>query len=92
VLCVLLSEDAFQAAHLMKELGAKLPAKIVQSQVFQGVKLLLKANLLKNPSYMKQAEKWLFHDTDHMYNEDLELIQRAIRESKLAIDTHAFDA
>ncbi len=92
VLCALLGEDAFQATHLMKELGTNLPGKIVKSHVFQGVKLLLKANLLKDPSYMKQAEKWLFHDTNHMYKEDQELIHRALAESKLAIETHAFDA
>ncbi len=92
VLCVLLSEDAFQAAHLMKVLGTKLPSRIVKSHIFQGVKLLLKANLLKDISYLKQAEKWLFYDANHLYKEDKELIHRAIRKSKLAIEIHAFDA
>ena len=92
VLCVFLSEDAFQAAHLMKELGTKLPSELVRSHIFQGVKLLLKANLLRDISYLKQAEKWLFYDTNHMYKEDQELIYRAIHESKLAIKTQTFDA
>ena len=92
VLCVFLSEDPFQAAHLMKEIGNKLPLNVVKSHIFQGAKLLLKANLLKNISYLKQAEKWMFQDRSHMYKEDQELIERAIRESKLAIETHAFDA
>jgi len=92
VLCVLLGEDAFQAAHLMKELGSKLPSTIVNSHVFQGVKLLLKARLLKKSAYLKQAERWLFHDINHMYTEDRELIERAIRETELAIGIHTFDA
>jgi hypothetical protein len=92
ILCVLLSEDAFQAAHLMKDLGSRLPSTVINSHIFQGVKLLLKATLLKKEAYLKQAENWLFHDPNHMYKEDRELIERAIRESKLAIETHAFDA
>ncbi len=92
VLCVLLGEDAFQAAHLMKNLSERLPSNVVNSHVFQGVKLLLKATLLKNETYMKQAERWLFHDRNHMYKEDRELVERAVRESKLAIEMHAFDA
>ncbi|MHA1978704.1 MAG: hypothetical protein ACW98I_17510 [Candidatus Hodarchaeales archaeon] len=92
VLCVFLSEDIFQAAHLMKELGTQLPLNVIKSHIFQGAKLLLKANLLRNISYLKQAEKWMFQDRSHMYKEDQELIERAIRESKLAIEKHAFDA
>ncbi len=92
VLCVFLSEDTFQAAHLMKELGTKLPANVVNSHIFQGVRLLLKATLLKNISYLKQAEKWLFCDTNHMYQEEKELIERAVREARVAIETQAFDA
>ncbi|PWI47012.1 hypothetical protein CEE45_14005 [Candidatus Heimdallarchaeota archaeon B3_Heim] len=92
VLCVFLSEDAFQAAHLMKELVTKLPSELVKSHIFQGVKLLLKVTLLRDISYLKRAEKWLFYDTNHMYKEDQELIHRAIHESKLVIETQIFDA
>ena len=92
VLCVFLSKDIFHAGNLLKELEAKLPPNVIKGHVFQGVNLLLKANLLKNIFYLKQAEKWLFYDKNHLYKEDQELIDRAIRESKLAIETHAFDA
>lgn len=78
VLCVLLSEDVFQATHLMKQLGEKVPFSIVRSQIFQGVKNLLKANLLKNPEFLVKAEEWLFSDTDHLYKEDGILLRRAI--------------
>jgi len=78
VLCALLSEDVFQAAHLMKELGEIIPLSILRSQIFQGVKMLLKANLLKNPEFLVKAEEWLFSDLDHLYKEDQILIRRAI--------------
>jgi len=78
VLCVLLSEDAFQAAHLMKELGEKIPSCILRREIFQGVKMLLKANLLKNPEFIIKAEEWLYSDYDHLYEEDRILIRRAI--------------
>lgn len=78
VLCVLLSEDVFQAASLMKELGEKVPSSILRSQIFQGVKNLLKAYLLKNPEFLVKAEEWLFSDNEHMYKEDGILLRRAI--------------
>ena len=79
ILCVFLSEDAFQAAHLMKDLGGTLPSRIVKSYMFQGVKMLLKAYLLKHPRYLRQAKDWLFKDPHHIYKEDQELIYRAIQ-------------
>ncbi len=86
ILCVFLSEDAFQAAHLMKELGGKLPAGIVKRHIFQGVKMLLKAYLLKHPTYLRQAKEWLFKDPYHMYKEDQELIHRTIRLTEQVIE------
>jgi hypothetical protein len=77
VLCVLLSTDAFQAAHLMKELGEKIPSSIHRSQIFQGVKMVLKANLLKNPEFLVKAEELLLSDLERLYNEDRILIRRA---------------
>jgi hypothetical protein len=79
IICVFLSEGVFHAAHLMKELGGKLPAGIVKSYMFQGVKMLLKAYLLKHPTYLRQAKEWLFRNPEHLYREDQELIHRAIR-------------
>ena len=78
VLCTLLSQDVFQAAHLMKELGEIIPSSIIRSQIFQGVKMLLKANLLKNPEFLVKAEEWLFSDLDRLYKEDQILIRRAM--------------
>ncbi len=77
VLCVLLSEDVFQAVHLMNELGNKIPSSILRSQIFLGVKMLLKANLLKNAEFLVKAEEWLFSNFDHLYKEDQILIRRA---------------
>ena len=86
ILCVFLSEGVFQAAHLMKKLGGELPAGIVKSYIFQGVKMLLKAYLLKHPTYLRQAKEWLFKDPDHMYREDQELIHRAIQITENVIE------
>ncbi|MHA2225808.1 MAG: hypothetical protein ACXAC8_11425 [Candidatus Hodarchaeales archaeon] len=81
ILCEFLGNDVFVAAHLIAELATEFPSAIVNSYVFQGVKLLLKANLLKNSSFLIQAEKWLLKDPNHLYKEDIELINRALRES-----------
>ena len=85
ILSMFLGQDVFAAAHLMADIAAKLPFSVSNSHVFQGTKLLLKGNLLKNSSYITQARKWLLEDTDHLYKEDKELIQRAVRQSEIAI-------
>ncbi|MCK4849150.1 MAG: hypothetical protein KAT16_09005 [Candidatus Heimdallarchaeota archaeon] len=86
VLCALLSEDVFQSAHLMKELGEKIPSSICRSKIFQGVKMLLKANLLKNPEFLVKAEEWLFFDYDYLYKEDQILIRRATSYTEKSIE------
>jgi len=86
VLCVLFSEDVFQAVHLMKELGEKIPSSIIRSKIFQGVKMLLKANLLKNPEFLVKAEEWLFSNFEYLYKEDQILIRRATLYSKKSIE------
>lgn len=83
ILSMYLGKDVFTAAHLMSELAIMLPPPIVNSYFFQGAKLLLKGILLKNPSYIDQAEKWLLKDTDHLYNEDIELIRRTLRQAEI---------
>ena len=82
ILSVYLGKDVFTAARLMSELATMLPPPIVNSYFFQGARLLLKGILLKNPTYVDQAEKWLLKDTDHLYNEDIDLIRRALRQAE----------
>jgi hypothetical protein len=82
ILSMYLGKDVYTAAHLMAELASKLPPSIVNSYFFQGGRLLLKGILLKNPSYVDQAEKWLLKDTDHLYTEDIDLIRRALRQAE----------
>lgn len=82
ILSMYLGKDVFTAAHLMSELASMLPPPIVNSYFFQGAKLLLKGILLKNSTYIDQADKWLLKDTDHIYNEDIDLIRRALRQAE----------
>ena len=82
ILSMYLGKDVYTAAHLMAELASTLPPPVVNSYFFQGGRLLLKGILLKNPSYLDQAEKWLLKDTDHLYTEDFDLIRRALRQAE----------
>jgi hypothetical protein len=82
ILCELISKDVFQAAHMMKELGTKLPKEIVKKRIFQGVKVLLQANLLEKETLLAKAMELLFHSTNYMYDEDKALIHRAIRKTE----------
>lgn len=81
-LCSLMGEDVFEAAHLISELASVLPSSIVSSHIFQGIRLLLKAVLLKSAHFHAQAEKWLLQLSERLYKEDVDLIQRALRYSK----------
>ncbi|MFX0016764.1 MAG: hypothetical protein ACFFB2_17215 [Promethearchaeota archaeon] len=85
ILSMYLGKDVFAATHLMADLASKSPSSIINTYFFQGAKLLLKGILLKNPSFLVQAEKWLMEDTNHLYKEDVDLIRRALRQSKLQI-------
>ncbi len=85
-LCCLMGEDVFQAAHLISELASVLPSSIVNSHIFQGIRLLLKAVLLKSSSFHDQAEKWLLQQSERLYKEDIDLIQRALRYSKAELN------
>jgi hypothetical protein len=85
ILGMYLGKDVFTAAHLMSDLASKLPPPIVNSYFFQGARLMLKGILLKNPSYIAQAEEWLLKDSDHLYKEDIDVIRRAIRQAEINI-------
>ncbi|MHA1214050.1 MAG: hypothetical protein ACTSPG_02065 [Candidatus Hodarchaeales archaeon] len=85
VLCAFLGESVFEAAHLAAELAPSLPAAVLDSNSMQGVKFLLKANLLKSKNLLKQAETWLFKNKQYLYKEDEELIIRAIKHSEMEI-------
>ncbi|MFX1282352.1 MAG: hypothetical protein ACFFB5_01805 [Promethearchaeota archaeon] len=86
ILSMFLAKDVFAAAHLMAELASKIPPSIVNSYFYQGAKLLLKGNLLKDLSFLVQAEKWLLKDINHLYKEDTDLIRRALRQSEMNIE------
>ena len=85
ILCMFLARDVFAAAHLMAKLASGIPLSIINNYFYQGAKLLLKGNLLKDHSYLVQAEKWLLKDTNHLYKEDIDLISRALRQSEMII-------
>ncbi|MFX0065526.1 MAG: hypothetical protein ACFFC7_25420 [Candidatus Hermodarchaeota archaeon] len=82
ILCVFLGEDVFKASHLISELASGMHLSVINSQFFQGTRVLLKANLIRSPPFLYQAEKWLLVNIDNLYQEDKDLILRAIQVSK----------
>ncbi|MFX0182879.1 MAG: hypothetical protein ACFE95_07340 [Candidatus Hodarchaeota archaeon] len=83
ILCTFLGEDVFKASHLISELASEIHSSVINSQFFQGTRVLLKANLIRSPPFFYQAEKWLLADVDNLYQEDKEVIRRAIQVSKM---------
>ncbi|MHA2075166.1 MAG: hypothetical protein ACW97X_11145 [Candidatus Hodarchaeales archaeon] len=82
ILCVFLGKDAFEGAHEMSNMASKLSNSITNSYSFQGVKLLLKSNLLKDPSLLEYAKKWLLRNSENIFQEDKDVILRAIHQSE----------
>ena len=82
ILCVFLAKDAFEASHTISKIALRLPSSIINSNSFQGVKLLLKSNLLKDVSLLEHAKDWLLKDSDHFFKEDKDVIFRSIRQSE----------
>jgi hypothetical protein len=62
----------------MNELSNRIPYSVLKSQIFQGVRMLLKANLLKNAEFLVKAEEWLLSNFENLYKEDQILIRRAM--------------
>jgi hypothetical protein len=81
ILCSFLGKDVFEASHIIKELASTLPPPIINNFAFQGVKMLLKANLLNDFSLLDHAKNWLLKNSDHLYKEDKDVILRAIKQS-----------
>ncbi|MFX0087071.1 MAG: hypothetical protein ACFFAU_15540 [Candidatus Hodarchaeota archaeon] len=79
ILCAFLGKDVFEASHIIKDLASTLPPPIINNFAFQGVKMLLKANLLNDFSLLDHARNWLLKDSDHLYKEDKDVILRAIK-------------
>ena len=82
ILCVFLGKDAFEASHTISKIALRLPSSIINSKSFQGVKLLLKSNLLKDVSLLEHAKDWLLKDSEHLFQEDKDIIFRSIRQSE----------
>ncbi len=82
ILCVFLAKDAFEASHTISKIASRLPSSIINSNSFQGVKLLLKSNLLKDVSLLEHAKDWLLKDSEHLFQEDKDVIFRSIRQSE----------
>ncbi|MHA1969311.1 MAG: hypothetical protein ACW964_16115 [Candidatus Hodarchaeales archaeon] len=82
ILCVFLGKDAFEGAHEMSNMASKLSSSITNSHSFQGVKLLLKSNLLKDLSLLEYAKKWLLRNSENLFQEDKDIILRAIHQSE----------
>ncbi|MFW9853912.1 MAG: hypothetical protein ACFFFG_02590 [Candidatus Thorarchaeota archaeon] len=78
VICTLLGENKYEASALMRQLSTEKP-EIVHNLYFQGVKLLLKANLLEDATFLAKAKGWLLRDEDRLFPEDKDLIYRALR-------------
>jgi hypothetical protein len=82
VLCVFLGEGVYEASEMMAKLASGLHSAVINSYFFQGVRLLLKSNLTNSTTFFAQAEKWLLKEAEYLYKEDMELIRRAIRQTK----------
>ena len=82
ILCAYLAKDEFEASHIIAELASELTVEIINNHAFQGAKILLKANLLKDPALLNHAKHWLLKNSDNLYKEDKDIILRAIHQSE----------
>lgn len=82
ILCAFLAKDEFEASHIIADLASELTVDIINNYAIQGAKMLLKANLLKDPSLLNHAKHWLLKNSENLYKEDKDIILRAIHQSE----------
>lgn len=82
VLCILISDGLDPARSGMSKLSSSLPSGVLDNVIFDNVRLLLEATRSKNFTFLTRAEKALKNNMQHLYPEDIAIIESGIKTAK----------
>lgn len=82
ILCDLIMEGHSKARRTMKNLSSGAPSALIENTFFDGVRMLIEALRTKNYNFLMRAERSLQSSKEHLYPEDIALIEKAIKTAK----------
>lgn len=82
ILCDLIGEGWQTARRTMSNLSSGIPSEVVENNFFDNVRLLLEAIRTKNFTFLSRAEKFLKKNIDHLYPEDVAMVEKAINTAR----------
>ncbi|MFX1517510.1 MAG: hypothetical protein ACFFC6_14485 [Promethearchaeota archaeon] len=82
ILCDLISEGIESARRTMSGLSSNAPSAVAENNFFDNVRLLLEAIKAKNYNFLTRAESLLRKNMDHLYPEDVAMVEKAIKTAR----------
>ena len=82
ILCELISEGVENARRTMSNLMFNVPSSVVENNFFDNVRLLLESIRSKNYTFLTRAESFLRRNMDHLYPEDVAIVEKAIKTAR----------
>ncbi len=82
ILCDLIAEGWQTARQTMVNLSSGVPSAVVENNFYDSVRLLLEAIKTKNFAFLTRAEKVLKKKNEHLYPEDVAMVEKAIKKAR----------
>ncbi len=82
VLCDLIGEGLQAARQTMSKLTSNIPSAVAENTFFDNVRLMLEAIRTKNYKLLTRAENFLKKNMEHLYPEDVAMVEKAIKTAR----------
>jgi hypothetical protein len=82
VLCILISDGLDVARSSLFKLSSSLPSNVLDNVILDNVRLLLDSTKNRNFTFLNRAEKTLRNNLQHLYPEDVAIVENGIKTAK----------
>lgn len=82
IFCDLIVEGYQTARRTMSELSTGTPSSVTDNNIFDSARLIIEAIRTKNFNFLTRAERTYQSNTEHLYPEDIAIIERALKTAK----------
>ncbi|MFX0184293.1 MAG: hypothetical protein ACFE95_14515 [Candidatus Hodarchaeota archaeon] len=82
IFCDLIVEGWEAARRTMSELSTGTPSSITDNNIFDSTRLTIEAIRTKNFNFLSRAERTIQSNTEHLYPEDIAIIEKALKAAK----------
>jgi hypothetical protein len=82
IFCDLIAEGWQAARRTMFELSTGTPSSVMDNNIFDSARLIIEAIRTKNFNFLTRAERTLQSNTEHLYPEDIAIIERVLKTAR----------